>query len=65
MLLKNSVGVPVSTGIKGSQRLSYYDYYLFTVCFLFQNLKGLYYVIFTVRPVVALAHHGATHRFTH
>lgn len=31
---------------------------LFTFCFLLQILKGLYYVFFIIRPVVALAHHG-------
>lgn len=44
--------------VSDNQRLSYYDYYLFTICFLLQILKGLYYVFFFVRPVVALAHHG-------
>lgn len=36
----------------------YMLFLLFTFCFLILILKGLYYVIFTVRPVVALAHHG-------
>lgn len=48
----NTVEVP------DNQRLSYYGYFLFAFCFLLKILKGLYYVIFTVRPVVALAHYG-------
>ena len=44
--------------VSDNQRLSYYDYYLFTFCFLLKILKGLYYVFFIIRPVVALAHHG-------
>ena len=44
--------------VSDNQRLSYYDYYLFTICFLLKILKGLYYVFFFICPVVALAHHG-------
>lgn len=36
----------------------YMLFLLFTFCFLLLILKGLYYVFFIIRPVVALAHHG-------
>ena len=48
----NTVEVP------DNQRLSFYDYFLFSFCFLFLILKGLCYIFFIIRPVVALAHHG-------